>query len=196
MNLIKENQKIKIIPDRIDKIAVGFIISACRESFVAEINNPSSLIPGSSPEILISGEDYMVMFTSKVNKTVRNNVWFSIPSKFTFIQKREYPRINVNLPVSLKQSNETPETQAVTANIGGGGMQIVSSADFELNSVLNAKFNLSNKKEINTSLEILRRKEEDEKFFLSGKFNKISNFDKTSIIQFCFKHQLELKCKK
>jgi len=196
MNLIKENQKIKIIPDRTDKISVGVIISADSDCFTAKVNNPSSLVQDSEPEILISGEDYMVMFTSKVNKIERNNVFFTVPSKFTFIQKREYPRINIKLPVSFKETSEIQEIQAVTVNIGGGGMQVLSSYAFNTNSVLNAEFNLSNKKEINTSLEILRVKTENEKFLLSGKFNKISNFDKTSIIQFCFKQQLELKCKK
>jgi len=191
MNLIKENQKIKIIPDNIEEFSMGIIIFACKDYFVAELINSSLIIIGSEPEILISAEDYMVMFTSKVNKIEHNNVFFAVPSKFTIVQKREYPRISAQMPVFLKETVNGQETEAETINIGGGGMQFASSVKYNLNCILNTRFTLPNKKEINTLFEILRADEENKNFFLSGKFKTISNFDKTSIIQFCFKRQLE-----
>ena len=212
MNPIKENQKIKIIPDKIENFSMGVIISEGKDCFVAEVNDISLITVGSKPEILISSEDYIVMFTSKISKIELNKVFFSVTSKFTFIQKREYPRISTKIPVLIKEANGNQEIESVIINIGGGGMQVTSSSEFNLNSILDARFNLTNKKEINTLFEILRiggceqnsisaskvsmQAADDEKFFLSGKFKKISNFDKTAIVQFCFKRQLESKCKK
>jgi len=118
-------------------------------------------------------------------------VFFAVPSKFTIVQKREYPRISAQMPVFLKETVNGQETEAETINIGGGGMQFASSVKYNLNCILNTRFTLPNKKEINTLFEILRADEENKNFFLSGKFKTISNFDKTSIIQFCFKRQLE-----
>ena len=220
VNHIKKNQKIKIIPANIENFSMGIIISACKDFFVAEVKNSSLLMTGSEPEILISTEDYMVMFTSKINKIEHNNVFFAVPSKFTIVQKREYPRINTQMPVFFKETVNGQETEAETINIGGGGMQFASSVKYNLNCILNARFTLPNKKEINTLFEILREEADCEqrlkgglcppetpfrasnqaadckqrlegKFFLSGKFQTISNFDKTTIIQFCFKRQLE-----
>lgn len=200
MNPIKENQKIKIIPDNVEKFSVGTIVSASQDCFIAEINNPSMVMAGLEPEILISSDDYMVMFTSKVNKIERNKVFFSVPPKFNYIQKREYPRINIQLPVLL-QITDNPEEKikAEIINIGGGGMQIMYCGEYEglfkPNILINAEFNLTNNKHINVVFEVLRINEENNKIFLSGKFKTISNFDKTTIIQFCFKRQLEAKCK-
>ena len=199
MNLIKENQKIKIIPDNIEEFSMGTIIFACKDYFVAEVKNSSLAMTGSAPEILISTEDYMIMFTSKVNKTENNKVFFAVPSKFTIVQKREYPRIKTKMPVFIKETVTSQETEAETINIGGGGMQFASSVKYNLNCILNARFTLPNKKEINTLFEILRadcEQPQNKKIFLSGKFQTISNFDKTAIIQFCFKRQLEANCKK
>jgi len=192
MNPIKENQKIKIIPDKIEKFSMGVITSACKDFFVAEVNNTSQVTAGLDSEILISSEDYMVMFTSKVSKIERNNVFFSIPAKFNIVQKREYPRIDTNLPVLLQEVVENKETEATIINIGGGGMQISSPVKFNSNCLLNARFSLPNKKEINTLFEVLRCDIENNKFLISGKFKTISNFDKTAIVQFCFKRKLEV----
>lgn len=195
MNPIKINQKIKIIPDKIEKFSMGIIISVSEDCFVAKVNNPDLIMPDSESEILISFDEYTVIFISKIIKAEGDNVTFSVPSKFNFIQKREYHRINTKIPVFFKEIEEiNKEIEAEIINIGGGGMKVASF----LNSkhILNARFNLPNKKEIKTLFEILRVVEENKKFFLSGKFKIISNFDKTAIIQFCFKRQLEAKYKK
>lgn len=196
MNHLKENQKIKIIPDNIEEFSMGIIVSVSKDCFVAEVNNPSLIKTGIESEILISAANHMVLFNSKVNKIEHNHVFFALPSKYTVVQKREYPRINTKMPVFLKEKDNSKEIEAETVNIGGGGMQVASQVKSDLKCILNARFTIPNKKEINTSFEILRMDKESEKIFFSGKFNNISNFDKTAIIQFCFKRQLELKCKK
>lgn len=196
MDFIKKNQKISIIPDRIDKISTGIIISSGPDGFVAEVSNTSAISQGLEQEIVVSSENYTVTFTSKINKLDNNNVFFSIPSEFTFVQRREYPRININIPVFLTKTAE-PEIKTETVNIGGGGIQVTSPINFDVKTILKARFNLSEKKEINTDFEVLRCEAGAKKeFTLSGKFNNISNFDKTTIIQFCFKRQLESACKR
>lgn len=195
MNLIKEKQKIKIIPDRINDFSTGVIVSYQSDGFVAEIKNPSSVSLGQEPEILISSEDFIILFNSKVNKIINNNVFFSITSKVSIVQKREYPRIEVNIPVLLSDSSGM-ETEGTIINLGGGGMQIRSSRKFNTDSKLNASFKLYGKKDICVLFKILRISDNNDKFVLSGNFEEISNLDKTSIIQFCFKHQLEIKYKK
>lgn len=211
MNPIKENQKIKIIPDKINRISTGVVIKSGTDFFVAEINNSSFVSQGLEPEILISFDDYMVMFTSKIFKIEQNKVFFSVPLRFTFVQKREYPRVAANIPVLIKDSAGQSETEGVVKNIGGGGMQVFSPIKFKLNSILNVSFNLSGRNKINTSFEVLRVTDctedsdysseffagfNNKDFIISGRFREISNFDKISIVQFCFKHQLELNCKK
>ena len=218
MNPIKENQKIKIIPGNIENFSMGLITSVQQDYFVAEINNPAMLAPGLDLEILISAEDYMILFISKINKIENNNIFFAYPPKFKYIQKREYPRIKTNIPVLLKKADENNEEKAVIINIGGGGMKFISPVDWlsaktsiscsqslpsvldkqsaNINCVLNARFTLPNKKEINTLFDVLRVEKENKKFTFSGKFKTISNFDKTIIIQFCFKREIESKYKK
>ncbi len=98
----------------------------------------------------------MIMFTAKVNQIEQNKVFFSFPTKFNYIQKREYPRIDARIPVLIKKIHAEEDMHAETVNIGGGGMQITVSSKFDLHSVLNTVFSLPNKKEINTQFEILR----------------------------------------
>jgi len=210
MNHIKENQKIKIIPDNISEISTGVIISVNHEGFVAQIENssakPSLLSIGQNPEILISLDNCMILFTAEISKIENENdnvkVFFSGMSKITFVQKREYPRVKTNVPVFLTTAScpQNVLEQGTIINIGGGGMSIVSPMEVNSKCFLKASFKLSGKKEINTVFEVLRVASENnadnKKFLISGKFGEISNFDKTSIIQFCFKHQLELKCRR
>jgi c-di-GMP-binding flagellar brake protein YcgR len=188
---LKENQKIKIIPEKISQISTGAIVSLETDYFVAKIDNPLFVKTGNSPEILITEEDYMLLFTSKVNKIENDSVYFDIPKKYCYIQKREYARTDVDLPVMINNCST-----AKIVNIGGGGMQISTDTNYKLNSLINMEFNLSPKKKIKAEFKVLRVAEENNKFLLSGEFLELSNIDKTAIIQFCFKHQLELKYRK
>ena len=194
MTLIKKQQKIKIIPEEINKFATGIIISSNPDSFVARVNDPSLVKMGQETEILISSEDFMVLFNSKVNKINNDNVFFSIISKISFVQKREYPRIAVSIPVLLLSDGKREENGEII-NIGGGGMQILVSLEFPKNSMVKAGFKLYDKNEMDIMFKVLRVDSTDKGFVISGKFDEISNFDKTSIIQYCFKRQLETKCK-
>ena len=197
MTFIKEQQKIKIIPEDINKFAVGIIISSQTDSFVAQVNNSSLITEGQEIEVLVSSDDFILLFNSKVNKIVDNNVFFSVLSKPNYVQKREYPRIPVCIPVKLFSINNDSTSQGANIiNLGGGGMQMNSPFELKKNTIINTKFKLSDKNEISVLFKVLRTGLAEKGYNISGEFHQISNFNKTLIIQFCFKRQLEIKYRK
>lgn len=201
MNLIKENQTIKIVPDAVSEITTGIITSATDKGFIAKVDNTLFAKSCTNPEILISSEAYLLKFQTSIDKIESGNVYFSIPEKLSYIQKREYPRIECKIPVLLFIKSDHENIKAVIVNIGGGGMQVsgISSnccADtFCINMILKANFNISPKNEITTTYKLLRINNENGILVFSGSFGKISNADKTAIVQYCFKRQLEMKLK-
>lgn len=200
MDFLKINQKLKIIPDEIKGISSGIIKEIYQDFFTVQLDkNNNSLAVGQNIEIIISGENCLTRFETKIFEIKGDIANFLIPEKFKNIQRREYTRININIPVNLKKpaaANESINTS--TEDLSGGGMKVMSESSFDIDTLLEAKLSINTKKNIKTLIKILRVdtcEQNLKKYHLSGKFKEISNADRITIIQLCFKRQLELKCK-
>jgi len=191
---IKQNQKIKIIPENIKQISTGTIISVEKDFFVAEINSNPESIDFAEAEIHISDENFILIFNTQIIKREKNQVSFKIPEKYNYTQKREYPRISTSIPLKINNTEEKKEVYGQIVNLGGGGMKICSPVNYNPDSVLNANFTLPNKTTVKTLFYTLRSEifpEAQEIYAVSGQFKNISTIEKTAIIQFCFKQKLE-----
>ena len=200
MDFLKDNQKLRVIPKEIRGISNGTIKEVCPQYFVVELENDKSgfLKVRDIIEIIIPVDSYLVKFEAEIIELKANSVHFLIPKQFKFVQRREYTRVDINLPVKLKELDNEQEPLTSTAkNISGGGMLVMSSKNFDFGALLEARFSIFPKKDIKTLFEILRvnQSETDEGYCLAGEFKEISNADRTAIIQLCFKRQLETKCK-
>lgn len=198
MDFLKNNQELKVIPSEIKGISNGIVKEITPSAFTVQLNNIDKdlLKIGDSVEIIVPVNNCLVRFEAKINSIDTNFVAFSLPNKFRRIQRREYTRVSVNIPVKLRELNTSTGVDSVANDLSGGGMRLISDRDFDINNLLEANFRILARKDIKTVLRILRiNKSNDKEYTLAGEFKEISNIDKTAIIQLCFKRQLEIKSK-
>jgi len=199
IDFLKKNINIKIIPCKINEISNGTIIDLKEDSFVVQLHKASLLEQGEIIEIIIPDKSKLIKFESTVIQRKEMILYLTIPDEARYIQRREYPRVNISIPVSLNEINDPDNTlDSVTKNLSGGGMQVVSEKTFFVGSLLRAKFVIFDKSSIETVLEVLRvdrNEQSGKKYYLSGRFKDLSNTQRTALIQMCFKRQLELKYK-
>ncbi len=200
MDFLKAGQKLRLVPDEIKQLSEGLITEVKEDGFVVEILEFSceKYLPDKRIEIICPAENCLIRFESKILPFDNpNKIKLSLPQNIRYIQRREYTRINLAVPVKVFLNEKPDGIEAVSRNISGGGIQFSSEQDFEIKSNLKISFALPGKQQINATLEVLRSEkcEDSQKWLISGQFSEISNFDRTSIVQLCFKRKLELNCK-
>jgi c-di-GMP-binding flagellar brake protein YcgR len=201
MDFLKAGQKLRLVPDEISQLSEGVITEVNKDAFIVETLNLSSdkLTPESNLEVICPSDNCLVRFESRILKIEHpNKIWLSLPQKIRYIQRREYTRIDIALPVRVFLNENSEEFfEALSRNISGGGIQFSSNLSLEIKSGISISFVLPGKQEIKAKLEVLRSGEipNSQEWLISGQFSEISNFDRTTLVQLCFKRKLELNCK-
>ncbi len=201
-NLFKLNQRIRIIPNDYKDLLYGVITGINISDFAVKpaenLSEDSLKTLREKPfEVSFTTANALIKFNSKITQVIDGNIYVAYPEEFKRIQRREYTRVNFKVPVKIFVDKENKIVyESNTINLSGGGMQFVSQQSLVEKSIVNARLQLSKNKVIETLFEILRVDEDKEaqKYLVSGAFKKISNIDRISIVQMCFKRQLELRC--
>lgn len=199
MNFLETGLSLKIVPESIKNIKSGTILNVDENLFTVELKGTlDSLLIYSEVEVLVNINSGVLKFNTTIQKIENNILSLIIPEKYSTVQRREYPRIKINIPVTIEQ-NEGTNKETSTDDISGGGMKIFSDKEIERGIEFVAKLKITNGKNIKTIFKVLRttKESQDNKdFILSGKFADISHSDRTTIIQLCFRKQLEQKFKR
>jgi c-di-GMP-binding flagellar brake protein YcgR len=144
-------------------------------------------------DVSIANAEYIVKFSSKIVNTKKNILTITKPQDFQVIQRREYTRVQMELPVTIFDKNGNL-FNCFSNNVSGGGMQISSSCPLALGELIEAKIKFTNHV-LSVVFEVLRIQKNIEKnqYFVSGMFKKIQNVDRIYLIQSCLKKQLEIQ---
>ena len=89
--------------------------------------------------------------------------------------------------------------KAITTNISGGGLQLLSDVELTPGKLFNINLKLDYRKNVKAAWRVLRvesKNNHQENFLIAGKFTNISSADKVAIVQLCSKKNLETKYKK
>lgn len=199
MNFLETGLGLKIVPESIKNIKSGTILNIEGNLFTVELNGTvDGLLLYSEVEVLVNINSGVLKFNTTIQKIENNILSLIIPEKYSTVQRREYPRIKINIPVTIEQK-EGIIKETNTDDISGGGMKIFSDKEIERGIEFVAKLKITNGKNIKTIFKVLRTTKENQDnkdFILSGKFADISHSDRTTIIQLCFRKQLEQKFKR
>lgn len=194
--MLEVNQKINIILNSLDDLISGTIYSQDKNCFNVCFASPvENLKPNKVYKCSVNTNKSLLKFKTKAVKISDDKYSFLIPSNYTEIQRREHTRVNSALPVKI--INNGFEVNAETVNISGGGMKLKTQKAFNKGDVVNIIINFSTTKSIKLKYEILRVEKSGDRnlnYIASGVFQNINNIDRISIVQFCFKQQLELRC--
>lgn len=234
MEFLKLNQRLQIVYDdgsNITKSCASQIMDYDNNSMlIAEPTNKANIIDipvGTVIEVLAIDSKCVYSFNSSVlgKQTNPPSLWLSLPETYRRIQKREYVRVNVKLPIIVNIIAETEIAErCLTSNIlsgpviaegffttssidiSGGGVKVFGPLEFKANSIVKLMIRLP-MKEITTSAKVNRSELNDKisqkdfdnhefakyNFITAFSYKDIEDSDRSTIIQLCFKRQLELR---
>lgn len=201
MYFLENNPKIKLIPDEVKGATNGVVTEYNSENFLVLLENINSLKLDINDivEIMVSLETCIIRFDAKVKAFNAEVVTLSLPESYKTVQRREYVRVDVNIPVEIKEvTPEGKELNSMCQDLSGGGLKLLAPESFKEGALLEARLKIVDQKSISTVMEVLRVNSDNDSsldYYISGRFVKISNSDRTAIIQLCFKRQLEKSCK-
>ncbi|XER13529.1 Flagellar brake protein YcgR [Sporomusa aerivorans] len=131
-------------------------------------------------------------------------IWvIAAPYNIKKIQQRSFVRIDLALPVQIRetaddQTGDQAVIDAVTKDISGGGVQIVTTRQWEIGDKLLVTVNYPEIGVLTLNSEVVRvqQPQPDRVLFWVGvKFLDINEKDRGNIIKLIFKKQLELRRK-
>lgn len=234
MEFLKLHQKLQIVLEENQNISKSYLSSIMdydnSSMLIAEPTHKSqpAVIPvGTTVEVLVIDDKCVYSFNTSVigKQKTPAALWLSLPETYRRVQRREYVRVNIKLPivVNIKGESQIFEESlhsnilaedilqkgyfnSSTIDISGGGTKIFSPIKFEQDSLINVHLRLP-MKEVNTIAKVIRSdlntKVSEEEFTPEeyAKFNYITalcytdieDADRSTIIQLCFKRQLELR---
>lgn len=162
-------------------------------------------------QLIIDGIVYQFTSTLLSKKLHPIPVWVvSLPSEIKKVQLRSFVRTSAMIPVQFKlvlpQANQPGVTAGVdnptfsvqTKDISGGGIQIVTRQAFDIGSKGQLAIDIPDSGIILAMGEVVRVEQpqlENQVFWIGIKFTEIQERDRSKLIKYIFKKQLEQRQK-
>lgn len=210
-NIFKVNQRLEIIlttnnnqdeqyKSRIEEVAQDFLIVAMPISKGA----PVTLRKGEIFSGRVFSDSLTYQFTSVFidRRLSPLPVWIiGWPYNVTKTQQRSFVRIDIALPafVTLNTDDNKAEPEKInvmTKDISGGGVQLISEKPLTPGSKIRVAVNVPECGMISAVGEVARSHQpqpERPLFWIGVKFLNIQEKDRTNLIKFIFKKQLEIR---
>lgn len=110
-------------------------------------------------------------------------------SPITKTQRRNFFRLNHTIPVKLKKYNSDILDSALSKDISGGGIRIITSIDIRTDDIIYIEFIL-NEKEYRLSGKVVRTFDKmDNKHEIAVEYTDIVEIDRNDIIRYLFQQQ-------
>ncbi len=149
-------------------------------------------------KVISNGSAYQFTSTLIEKSVYPLPVWhISLPSNIKQIQQRSFVRIDTRLPVSLQviQQGELAEIlHVITKDISGGGILLVVKNMLYCGDHVKLEIELPVQQPIRCNAQVVRVEKPQEDlmvYWVAVRFTDIAESDRTKIIQYIFKKQLE-----
>lgn len=163
-------------------------------------------------KLIFEGIVYQFMCTLLSKKVHPLPLWVvSLPFDIKKVQLRSFVRIASSLPVKLKivlpetgnpvnagEVTENPEYSLATKDISGGGIQVVSKYALKPGAKVEVNMDIPGSGAITSMGEVVRLQQpqpDNPVFWVGIKFTDIQEKDRSKIIKYIFKKQLEQRQK-
>ena len=167
-NQIYKNKEFYILSRSIDNASKCKVTEVLEDCFKVELAAKNKYEEEESVELFTMTPNGQLYFETIVKEVKENiiSIWF--PISYKYLQRREFSRINLERNIILKLTKE----------------QLQLLKKYEIN------INIENKP-ICVNFEPIRTETNDNTFISSGRFKDISSFDRISLVQYCFRKQIE-----
>lgn len=185
---ILENKEFNILSRSIDNATKCTVIKVTDDYFTVKLHIKGKFEVDETVELFAmtnKGQLYFETIVKEVNDNIIS-MWF--PINYKYLQRREFTRVQIEKEVILKNNNE--QINAKIIDISAGGLKVKTIGQLELLKTYNLNVDIENK-QINCTFEPIRIEALDGYFISSGRFKDLNNYDRVSLVQYCFMKQIE-----
>lgn len=191
LSRFKENQIIKIVPQDVESACNLLVIDSCDEFLiVSKMMDTNSEITG-KVECFTMADDGIIYFKSKISKIDDTQYKLTLPISHQMLQRREYTRVEFNSNIALV-TDDNQQIDALVTDLSAGGMKLVSKKELSISVDYSFTLKYDKCQEVSAVFSPIREDKNDNGTYVtSGKFKMISNKDRISLAQFCFRKHME-----
>ena len=191
LSTFKENQVIKIVPQDAEAACSLIVTDSCEDFLiVTKLISSNKEITG-KVECFTMADEGIIYFKSKISKIDDVQYKLPLPISHQVLQRREYTRIEFNSNIILK-TDDNQEIEALVTDLSAGGMKLISKKELSISTDYHFVLKYDKTQEIKAVFSPIREdKNTDGTYVISGKFKNITNKDRISLAQFCFRKHME-----
>lgn len=185
---IVEGKEFNILSRSIDNATSCKVISVQEDCFVVQLENEGKYEVDESVELFAITEKGQLYFETIVKEVDGHilSIWYPIVHKF--LQRREYSRIQTEKIIELKDDNQN--ISAIVVDISAGGIKVKTKQPLTLLKKYAVCIDIENKN-IECDFEPIRIETDGEIYTSSGRFSNLDSTDRISLVQYCFRKQIE-----
>ncbi|MDA8441516.1 MAG: flagellar brake protein [Peptococcaceae bacterium] len=149
--------------------------------------------------IRVCNKTAMFKFNAKVKTVIRGDLPLfavDIPAECVKVQRREFVRIDVSIPLRYRDKPEAEFIKAHSLDVSGGGVRFAADKNLAIGTKLEMVLDFLGDFSITTRVEVLRSVEADARqYHISARFYELEHSLADKILQWTFKYQLSLRRK-
>ena len=179
---IVKGKEFGIISRSIDNASKCTVVDVTEDFFSVKLQSDGIYEVDETAELFGMTSKGQLYFETIV-KEVKNDIvslWF--PLNYKYLQRREYSRVQINKTVDLIRGNK--KFSADIIDLSAGGLKLKTTNQLELLKEYNFSIEIENKK-IKCKFAPIRIE------VMEGRFKELNNYDRISLVQFCFMKQIE-----
>lgn len=189
--LISKSKEFKILPKDISGATKCVVKEAIDEDFEVELATSEKYNQGEVVELFSITPQGILYFETEIKSVNGKDVKIAYPNEHKLLQRREYTRIDFAKNIFLI-TKDSKEIKATTTDLSAGGMKLTTASQLELSEVYSIDLNLDKSTLIKVSFQPIRVETDNLMgYTVSGRFKNIKNIDRISLVQFCFRKQME-----
>lgn len=189
---IVKNKEFKIIPKEIKGATICCVTDTKEDFFEVQLKTDEMYNKDETVELFSITPQGLLYFETHVTDVIDNNVKMLYPLAHKFLQRREYTRIDFPKNVLLKEKDKDTNIKVTILDISAGGMKISSHDELSLSKDYKVNVEVDRSIKIDCLFQPIRIEADNiNGYTVSGRFKILKNIDRISLVQFCFKKQME-----
>jgi len=200
-DLVKEKQEFKIIPENIEgaTVCVAQKLEGEKIAFKLLKADFKDFSAGGEVELFSFVSTGILYFKAKINELKEDLIWVEISSPAQILQRRQYSRVVFNKEILLQEVVNKAEIKAFSLDISAGGMKLTCDVPLDVSKDYQIGIEVYNTV-VKCIFKPIRIEEASEegllKYTVSGRFKNIESLDRITLVQYCFKTQMEADSKR
>lgn len=189
--LLEKDQVISVVPQDFKYSNKGKVTGIQDRTFTMELHHaPEGIEIKKLMEFYSQTKNGMLYFSSSAMEINGNVLTLAIPRKHRFLQRRAFTRIKFIYDMDLIAGGKTYKIKS--RDVSASGMKMVTSEHLDIDSEYDVSINLLDEHYVKCKFEPIKiEKNDDGSYTISGRFKDLSNTDKTKLIQFCMRKNVE-----